>query len=446
MAQGDGGDDEGPFFLPNILGGGGSDWETVDVYSYSTSIYFEVNNTTVTDVTLDQFWGYTEPKTDREYGENVWKDVTIHENGSMLFDGLYYNSLLVEENDDDDSFGTGREICGEFLCDPLFDNGWVISRAEDGLLLDGIPMPKSEILSTISNVCHDGGLSDPTISMVTDPLELKMDTFESESLVLEYGTHRLNDYHFDDFEISTSADFDRDCHNFILEELCTIPTLKEPMIDVCNETGNVMREVCLTTSGTTEVFFGDDSPEIFFHVNAPTTTDVTVTIPDGVTLTIPEVPMDTTATWEDVTAKADGTCTYQGTDHPYLYYEGIWEYPGSGYGWVVDREAMTDEQILDLVFKKCLDSRLEPNEAQVIIDRMVNLDMLETDSTHLAIRYIPEEDVDATMQLETSEDFHIMRRHFLIEDADTHISLLEPEFEPAPEGDLIIHETAVNRG
>ncbi len=198
----------------------------------------------------------------------------------------------------------------------------------------------------------------------------------------------------------------------------------------------------------------NDSPEIFFHVTEPITTDVTVTIPDGVTLTIPEVEMTSAATWTDVKANPDGTCTYEGSTYPYLYYEGIWDYPDSSFGWMVEKvdgvmvlegEVVTEDDILEFITEKCIDSGLEPNEAQVIIDRIVALDMLEFDGC-LAIRYIPEVDVEATMQLETSESFQTMRRHFYLEQIETQVELSEPVFEMRPEGDLIIHETAVNRG
>lgn len=210
-----------------------------------------------------------------------------------------------------------------------------------------------------------------------------------------------------------------------------------------------------------EIYFhrdddGEDranSPEIFLRDGAQLSIDVKVWVSGGVATTIPEVEMTHTAVWEDVLINSDGTCSFEGKNYPYLYYEGNWEYPGSSFGWMVEKKdgvnyiggtPVDHEDICDFITDKCLESGLEPNEAQVIIDRIEKFDMLEFDSPYLAIRYIPQEDVDTTMTIETSLECQVMRRHFYLEEMDEPMELSEPVYD-IPTGGLRIHETAVNR-
>lgn len=198
-----------------------------------------------------------------------------------------------------------------------------------------------------------------------------------------------------------------------------------------------------------------DSPEIFFHAKKPITTDVTITIPDGVTLTIPEVPMSNQAIWEDVHITDDNMVVYGNEEYPYLYYEGRFSYPLSNYGWLVEQmdgklwwngKLIDKEEFLEFLREKFSLSGLYENEVEVLINRILDYDMLEFSGRYLAIRYIPIKDVDQTMTLETSKPFVVLRRHFWIEELDEPMDMQEPLFEYSVESDFIIHETAVNRG
>jgi len=198
-----------------------------------------------------------------------------------------------------------------------------------------------------------------------------------------------------------------------------------------------------------------NSPEIFFHVKEPMTIDVTVRIPERVTLTIPEVQMGSVAVWENVHALDDGNILFDGEKYPYLYYEGRFSYPESNYGWLVEQvggELFIDGSPIDrdglITFLriKFMDSGVFENEANVLIKRIQDLNMLEFSKSFLAIRYIPTADVDSIMGLETSQAFTFMRRHFYIEELDRYTELIEPAFESISDDDFIIHETAVNKG
>jgi hypothetical protein len=197
-----------------------------------------------------------------------------------------------------------------------------------------------------------------------------------------------------------------------------------------------------------------DSPELFFHVKRPITIDVTVKIPDGITLTIPEVLMGQKATWNDVHISEDGTVHFNDEIYPYLYYEGRFKYPPSKYGWLVeqrdnelllDNNPITKEDLMEFLKHEFIASGLYENEADVLLKRIQNIDMLDFSESYLAIHYIPKKDVDQTMGLETSHEFSVMRRHFWLEELEVPIDMKEPVFEEISESDYIIHETAVNR-
>ena len=64
------------------------------------------------------------------------------------------------------------------------------------------------------------------------------------------------------------------------------------------------------------------SPEIFFHVDGEITTDVTVHIEDGITVTIPDIEDGESVTWKEVSVDETGMITYGAREFPYLYYEG----------------------------------------------------------------------------------------------------------------------------
>ncbi len=198
-----------------------------------------------------------------------------------------------------------------------------------------------------------------------------------------------------------------------------------------------------------------DSPEIYFHVNEDMLVDISVNIAGGVTKTIPEIPMDTEAEWNDVLVGPDGLILYNGQKYSMLYYEGIFvdSYGPSNMGWVVENVdgalyfegvMVTENSLMHIFVNKMRSSGLKDNEIEFLIERVLEKEMLDFDSQYLLIRYIPQSSVDEAIQLEVPEIFSVMRRHFLLESTDEHIQLHDPEFNMVFDGN-IIHETAVNR-
>jgi hypothetical protein len=196
------------------------------------------------------------------------------------------------------------------------------------------------------------------------------------------------------------------------------------------------------------------SPEIYFHVEEEVTTDVTVEINGGVTTTIPQVPMGKKAVWKDVLVRPDGTINYQGKDYDFLYYEGRFDYQWSNQGWLVEEQdgklylngVETDEAgILAFLEEKMLESGLLENEAAFLLERIVELDMLDMDSPYMSIHYIPIEDVDEAIKLCTSFEFQQMRRHFAFYEHDGPVDMVEPVYEVVEDTGFVIHETAVNK-
>lgn len=199
-----------------------------------------------------------------------------------------------------------------------------------------------------------------------------------------------------------------------------------------------------------------DSPEIYFHVAREVTFDISVHIEKGVTLTIPNVEMDNSASWNDILVSTDGSIRYEDETYDLLYYEGIFveDYGPSNQGWVLSREngqlslngiPVNEEITLEFLRYKMISSGLMKNEVVFLLDRIVENDMLSFDTQYLYLRYVPQEAVDMAIQIDAPDEFTIMRRHFLFEASNEEVELDEPEFKILYEEDLIIHETAVNR-
>lgn len=202
--------------------------------------------------------------------------------------------------------------------------------------------------------------------------------------------------------------------------------------------------------------WSSDSPEIFFHVENKTNTDLMIRINDGVTCTIPKVPMDSSAIWAGLTIYPNGSISYNNKVYDMIYYEGkfVDSYPISNQGWVISKigenmfvkdQKVNENDLLDLLMNEMSVSGLTNYEIEFVLNRIVQNDMLDCNDHYLTIRYIPQKNVDEVINLSSSIDFQIMRRHFLIEETDECIPLVDPIFEPIPIGPNIIHETAVNR-
>jgi hypothetical protein len=199
---------------------------------------------------------------------------------------------------------------------------------------------------------------------------------------------------------------------------------------------------------------GKWSPEIYFHVEEEVTTDVTVEIDGGVTTTIPQVPMGKKAVWKDVLVRPDGTINYQGKNYDFLYYEGRFDYQWSNQGWLVEKQGgklyldgvETDEAgILQHLESEMIESGLLENEAAFLLERIVELDMLDMDKSYMSLHYIPIEDVDEAIKLSTSFEFQQMRRHFAFYEHEGPVDMVEPVYEVVENTGYVIHETAVNK-
>lgn len=216
----------------------------------------------------------------------------------------------------------------------------------------------------------------------------------------------------------------------------------------------LMVAITVVLAGILFSFTYSPSPEIYFYVNSPIITDVTIEIEGGVTKTIPEVPLGNKITWEDIYIDTDGNINFEGKEYEFLYYEGDFHYGTSYYGWVVqnqdgnlniDNITYTKEGILNFICDRFRESGLYENEIPFLVDRIIQEEMFSFSKERLLIRYIPMSDVDNAIGLETSFDFSIMRRHFVIEETEDPIELMEPEFEGVEDTGYMIHETAINR-
>ena len=196
------------------------------------------------------------------------------------------------------------------------------------------------------------------------------------------------------------------------------------------------------------------SPELYFYVDDPVTTDVTIGIQGGVTKAIPEVPLGNRIVWKDVYIDINGDINFEGKEYEFLYYEGNFQYCPSNYGWVfhnqdgelsIGDESLTEEGLLDFIVEIFKESGLYENEIPFLVDRITEEHMLSFSKEWASIRYIPVADVDDAIGLETSFDFSIMRRHFVIEENNDPIELDKPEFEEVENSGYLIHETAINR-
>ena len=196
------------------------------------------------------------------------------------------------------------------------------------------------------------------------------------------------------------------------------------------------------------------SPEIYFYVDKPVTTDVTLEIENGVTKTIPEIPLGKKVTWKNVHIDPNGIIQYNGKEYPFLYYEGNFQYKPSNYGWLVrniegqmflDGTHISELELQEFISNQFKTSGLFNHEVVYLLKRVINNNMLSFSKEFLIINYIPTKDVNNAIKLTTSYDFSIMRRHFLIQELDNEINLKEPIYEKIEDIGFLIHETAINR-
>lgn len=80
-----------------------------------------------------------------------------------------------------------------------------------------------------------------------------------------------------------------------------------------------------------------------------------------------------------------------------------------------------------------------------LMNRIIDNDMLDFDTDHPHIRYIPQDSVDEVIELVTPEVFTVIRRCFLLESSDLSIDLEIPVFEIPEFNGMTIYETGVNR-
>lgn len=197
------------------------------------------------------------------------------------------------------------------------------------------------------------------------------------------------------------------------------------------------------------------SPEVYFHVDVPVTTDVRVEIPEGrITTSLPAVSMGASAEWRGVRIETNGTVVYEGVHHPFLYYEGTFGYERSNFGWLIEERdgelyleggPVTKDEIIGFMREEMMESGLSGNEIDFLIQRIIDLNMLNMEKPFMTIHYIPMEDVEDVIRLTTSHEFTLMRRHFAFYEHDGPVEMEEPEYEGIEDSPSMIHETAVNK-
>lgn len=211
--------------------------------------------------------------------------------------------------------------------------------------------------------------------------------------------------------------------------------------------------VCIFLALTIQVSSTNMSPEIYFYVDEPVTIDIVVEIPDGVTLTVPEVPLGERIVWEGVYVDPSGSIHFEGREYPFLYYEGIFHYAESNYGWLVQKvdgqmylnnEAINERELEEFLAEQLATSGLYQHEIDYLMGRVAENDMLDFSKEYLFIRYIPTSDVDEAIKLTISHDFAIMRRHFLLQELDYPVISQKPVYETVKDTGFLIHETAIN--
>jgi hypothetical protein len=101
--------------------------------------------------------------------------------------------------------------------------------------------------------------------------------------------------------------------------------------------------------------------------------------------------------------------------------------------------------LLNILGSLFLDAGLEVNEAEVLLQRIIENDMLSFSGNYLMIKYIPMKQVDQAIDLSTTYDINVVRRHFLIEETGDEQILQVPEFEQFNNNVEYLMETAINR-
>jgi len=113
--------------------------------------------------------------------------------------------------------------------------------------------------------------------------ENNMLDFRGNCLAIEYNPNYSNHEYI---TINSPFHFKTISHHLLIEELYCPIKMQEPIFEVDDGSEPfIIHDIRIISNKINTFMQYSDSPEIFFHVNDSIVTDVTVTIPEGVTLT-----------------------------------------------------------------------------------------------------------------------------------------------------------------
>jgi PKD repeat protein len=207
------------------------------------------------------------------------------------------------------------------------------------------------------------------------------------------------------------------------------------------------------TTSVMKIIRPNRSPNIYLYRERPGFDSITVKVDGTVVKTIPEVPMGSEISWNDVWI-SDGKLYYENEEYDFLYYEEEITPRPSPFGWILERDKngkfyLNDEPYtraqLKVFFTKELEKAgLFENEIEDFIEEMLGEDGRLCPGNYAfryAIMYVPETTVEDIISIETQKEYdEIIRVHFLIQPAGENLKLLPPEYPQHERGKNILHE------
>jgi hypothetical protein len=218
------------------------------------------------------------------------------------------------------------------------------------------------------------------------------------------------------------------------------------------------------------------SPNIYLYREKPGFDSITVKVDGKVVKTIPEVPMGSEISWNDVWIM-DGKLYFEDESYDFLYYEEEISPRTSPYGWILERDKngrfylndepytrsqlkilerdkngrfyLNDEPYTRSQLKRFFSTELEKaglfeNEIEDFIEEMLGDDGRLCPGNYAfryAIMYVPETVVEDIISIETQRDYdEIIRVHFLIQPAGKNLKLQSPVYPEHERGVNVLHE------